>query len=316
MIPSGATPLDMAVKAQNIKCIILLSLRGGLLNLPVRAQDQRYLDAAQNWIAARQVLRMQQIDDATGNNTFPKTLLQIIKDYEYCEKNTCARSRYFFRTALTICRTFSSVFKGPDSDINFFITSTSTVQEFDEQCISLKKYDYELITGDRYGRHALSHAAYHGNVQLIQHIYDKGGPKLLVLGDTFGWTPMHHAVSNSHYDAVYTLIKLDSPINFLAVNDSSKPLPLQPFGATPLDIAIRTRKVAIIILLILNGAIKGDIPMDELDTLALDQAVDSIAQARSKWKKNLVFISRDGDFLTILTDFLYENNLQTGDIVG
>ncbi len=53
----------------------------GVLNLPVTEEQKRILERAKKEIAQERAPLVFAIDDATGNNTFPDPLRELIADY-------------------------------------------------------------------------------------------------------------------------------------------------------------------------------------------------------------------------------------------
>ncbi len=77
---SGATPLDIALRTHNTGLVVLLLLNGGAFNLPMTPHEA-VLVTAQTEIAQNRTQKKAAIDFATGNNTFPDSLLELIADY-------------------------------------------------------------------------------------------------------------------------------------------------------------------------------------------------------------------------------------------
>jgi ankyrin repeat protein len=78
---AGATPLDTAVKTQSFAIIKILLKYEGVLNLPVTEEQNRILENVQKEIAKERASLVFAIDEATGNNTFPNSLRELIADY-------------------------------------------------------------------------------------------------------------------------------------------------------------------------------------------------------------------------------------------
>jgi ankyrin repeat protein len=150
-------------------------------------------------------------------------------------------------TAIIPCKNFAPIY--PNDGISTLLHAKTTVEAFKQ-----KSRTYMLFHGDRHGCHPLFRAAHFGNLPLILHIFQEGGPSLLALGNKNGLTPLHGATSNFQWKAAFLLLKLGSPINILTTGEYlDSDYESVPADATPLDIAVRTHYVPLIQLLLMNG---------------------------------------------------------------
>jgi ankyrin repeat protein len=185
--------------------------------------------------------------------------------------------------AIIPCQTIANPYPGPFEALEGLIKSeTTTVEGFNEKRASLP--DYNLFDGGYLSCTAFSKASSLGNVDLIQFIYKQYGPKILGIGDLYGRTALHYAAAYRNMSSIYALISLRTPINIKTVEDYTPREEILPAGATALDIALRTHKISICVLLILNGGVvnlpaKGDV------LISLISANDTIKAARTNWPK-------------------------------
>jgi ankyrin repeat protein len=123
-----------------------------------------------------------------------------------------------------------------------FIEKNTTHQEFDKQRSAYP--NHQLSHGSGCGYTVLAAAAEIGNNALLLHIIGIADKTLLNTGDCEGRTPLHFAVNQHQYEAVKNLIHHNADVNI-----STK------LWETPLRVAAETHNLAMVFLLLRNGAL-------------------------------------------------------------
>lgn len=146
-----------------------------------------------------------------------------------------------------------------EGDMLMKINAYTTVEEFNKLLEKYPGYKIENC-GYKLGTHALSRAAYVGNVKLIYHIVmNLKGKHLLNLGDGEGWTPLYFAGNcpdlKRSFEASKLLLSLGADPNIASNDDPSYP-EIFPAQSTPLYLAIeKTRNLRLVKLLLLKNAV-------------------------------------------------------------
>ena len=146
--------------------------------------------------------------------------------------------------------------------VNEQINSRTTPEQFDELLRTYLSNDPSYLTsgGGRLGDTVLVTAIKMGNRDLVDHIVRIGGTNLLELSSRIPRQPpltaavLSNAEEADRYAIAARLIELGAPVN-QAGQDGN-------FGATPLQVAISIGRLPIIGLLLRNGAIMVDGPIE------------------------------------------------------